>query len=290
MSAAPVRHSIRHGDRRLSYQQAGPSDGPVVLLLHGLVSDSTTWQPTIAPLAARGLRVIALDLLGHGQSDKPPIGYSLDDFGASITEVLDQLAITRVTLVGHSLGGAIAMHFAHHDLERVERLVLVSSGGLGKQVHLMLRGATLPGVSTLLRLTVNRGTAHVYGRRQLHRALRLRPEAVTNLSRIGRSLLTTEGRTTFIAATRAVIGPSGQLGSMIEMDYLAEHLPTLIVWSEHDPIIPVSHAHATHDYLPSSRLEVFPGTSHEPHRRHPLRFATAVADFIEQTPAAPPPG
>ncbi len=78
-----------------------------------------------------------------------------------------------------------------------------------------------------------------------------------------------------------MIEPSGQRGSMIEMGYLSPDLPTLIIWSEHDPILPVSHAHDTHDHLPGSRLELFPGLSHEPHRRHAVRFADTVADFIQ---------
>jgi pimeloyl-ACP methyl ester carboxylesterase len=278
--------TIQQNGRRLSYQVAGPVDGPVVVLLHGLVSDSTTWQPTLSPLAALGLRVIAMDLLGHGQSDKPPIGYSLDDFAASISAFLLDLGVGRVTLVGHSLGGAIAMQFAHSYPKQTARIGLVASGGLGKQVHLLLRGATLPGVSGLLRLTVNHRTARVYRAPHLHRALRLGPDAVTNLSRIGRSLVTGEGRTTFIAATRAAITPTGQRGNMIEMDYVARKVPTLIVWADRDPIIPVSHAHATLDHLPNSRLVLFEGRTHEPHRREPERFAETVADFIAETDPA----
>jgi pimeloyl-ACP methyl ester carboxylesterase len=254
-----------------------------VLLLHGLVSDSTTWQPAIEPLAARGLRVIALDLLGHGESDKPVLRYSLEDFAASISAFLTELDIPRATLVGHSLGGAIAMQCAHEYPAQAERLVLVSSGGLGQQVHLVLRGATLPGASAVLRATVNPRTAQVYRRLRVHRALRLRPEAITNLTRIGRALLDAQGRSTFVAAARAVIGPAGQLGSMIELDYLAADRPTLIVWSERDPIIPVEHAYATHAHLPGSRLLILPGTSHEPHRRYAEDVAAAVASFIRES-------
>lgn len=280
-----VRRSLVGPDgNRLSYLEAGPGDGPVVLLLHGLLSDSETWNLAIEPLAAHGLHVIALDLLGHGQSDKPPTGYELADFATSISDLLKTLDIPRATLVGHSLGGAIAMQVSHQFPAQTERLVLVCSGGLGKQVHLVLRGATLPGMRSLLQLFVNQRTAPVYRRSRLHRSLRLRPEAVTNLGRMGRAVLAPDGRTAFFASLNAVIKPSGQRGSMIEMNYLAPELPTLIVWSEHDPIIPVSHALATHRHLPSSRLELMPGSSHEPHRRHAARFADAVADFIDGPP------
>jgi pimeloyl-ACP methyl ester carboxylesterase len=280
---ALTRRTVDAGGYRLSYLEAGPPDGPVVLLLHGLVSDGTTWQPAMESLAALKLRVIALDLLGHGESDQPRIAYSLEDFAASISAFLAALEIPDATVVGHSLGGAIAMVFAHDYADQAARLVLVASGGLGKQVHLVLRGATLPGAQTVLRLVVNRRTAPVYTRPALHRALRLRPEAVSNLARIGRSLLTEAGRSTFIAAATSVIGPRGQLGSMIELDYLAADRPTLIIWSERDPIIPVEHAHATHAHLPRSQLELLPGSSHEPHRRHAVRVAETVAQLVRRS-------
>jgi pimeloyl-ACP methyl ester carboxylesterase len=281
-----VRRVVHQDGRRLSYQIAGPIDGPVVLLLHGLLSDSTTWQPAIGALAQRGMRVIALDQLGHGQSDKPPLRYSLDDFASSISAFLTTLGTGPVTVAGHSLGGAIAMQFAHSYPAQTARLVLVSSGGLGKQVHLILRWATLPGVSSLLRLTVNSRTARLYRAPKLHRALRLGPEAVNNLSRMGRSLVSGEGRSAFISAVRAAIRPTGQRGNMIELDYVAKLIPTLIVWSIDDPIIPVSHAHATHAHLPNSQLALFEGTSHQPHHREPERFAQAVAAFIDETDSA----
>ncbi len=270
--------------RQLSYLEAGPTGGPVVLLLHGLLSDSSTWEPTMAPLAAHGFRVIALDLLGHGESDKPRIGYSLDDFADSVSAFLTILDVGPVTLIGHSLGGAIAMKFVKSHPDQVERLGLVSAGGLGKQVHVILRATNLPGVAGLLRLTVNPRTARVYSRPSIHRVLGLRPEAVANLSRMGRSIMSTPGRTSFVSAARWAITPTGQLGDMIEHGYLAADLPTLIVWSAHDPIIPVSHAHAAHLRLPNSRLELFAAGTHEPHRREPQRFADAVAAFVAELP------
>jgi pimeloyl-ACP methyl ester carboxylesterase len=283
----PTRHTVRVDGRQLSYQQAGPPSGPVVLLLHGLMSDSTTWQPDIEPLAALGMRVIALDLIGHGESDKPRVAYALDDFAASVSAFVAALELGPVTVAGHSLGGAIAMYFAHLHPEQVARLVLVSSGGMGKQVHLVLRAATLPGVPGLLRVAVNPRTSKLYSRPQLHRALRLRPESVVNLSRMGRSLMSPDGRSTFISAARSAITPSGQVGNMVALDYVRADLPTLIVWSKQDPIIPVSHAHAAHAYLPNSRLELFDSASHEPHRREPQHLVDALAAFIAETAPAP---
>jgi pimeloyl-ACP methyl ester carboxylesterase len=283
----PTRHTVIVDGGLLSYQEAGPPDGPVVLLLHGLLSESTTWQPTIEPLARLGLHVIALDLVGHGESDKPPLAYYLDDFAASVSALLTHLELGPVTLAGHSLGGAIAMEFAHTYPDQIARLVLVASGGLGTKVHLILRVATLPGSGVFLRAMVNRRTAWFYARPQLHRALRLPPESVVNLARMGRSLLSHEGRSTFVTAVRAVITPTGQIGDMVANDFVRPELPTLIIWSKGDPIIPARHAIRAHERLPNSRLDLFEGATHEPHRREPDRFAAAVAAFIDETDPAP---
>jgi pimeloyl-ACP methyl ester carboxylesterase len=283
------RRTVWQGGDRVVVREAGPADGPAVVLLHGLASDGGTWEPSIPALAEHGLHVVAPDLLGHGESDKPVAGgYSLDGFAGSLRSLLDALDLSRATLVGHSLGGAIAMHFAFHHPAYAERLVLVASGGLGRQVHVALRAAALPVAPPILRLLVNARIAPLYQAPRLHRTLRLTPEDLVNLRRAGRTLADPDGRRAFFHTLRAVIEPSGQRGSMIEMEYLADHTPTLIVWSDGDHVIPVSHAYDVHRYLPSSRLELFPGRSHEPHRRHAERFANVVADFMATTAPAGP--
>jgi pimeloyl-ACP methyl ester carboxylesterase len=160
VSDQPTRHWVELGAHRVSYLAAGSVDDPVVLLLHGLASDATTWLPAIEALSAHRLRVLAVDLLGHGGSDKPELPYSLTLFGDMVGDFLDALGLGAVTMAGHSLGGAVAMQLGYHQPERVARLVLVSSGGLGKQVHPMLRVASLPGAGQLLGLAVNRRTEH----------------------------------------------------------------------------------------------------------------------------------
>ncbi|WP_375477597.1 alpha/beta fold hydrolase [uncultured Jatrophihabitans sp.] len=279
-TARIVHETVFAGGQRIAYQQAGPVDGPVVLLLHGLASDSATWDKAIAPLAERGLRVFALDLIGHGRSAKPVGPYLLDDFAESLEAFMVALDLPAATLCGHSLGGAVAVHFGFRFPRRVQRLVLVSAGGLGREVHLLLRAAALPVAPRVLDAALRPALLRFYARPRLHRALRLTPDNLVNLRRAGRALGTAEGRSSFFAALRGVIEPGGQRGSFIEMQTLADHVPTMLVWAEHDPVIPVAHARAAHAHLPSSRLVVFPGASHEPHRRDAPRFAAEVADFI----------
>jgi pimeloyl-ACP methyl ester carboxylesterase len=275
------RRTVIADGHRLSYQEAGPADGPVVVLIHGLASDSDTWDRALVPLAERGVRVIAVDLLGHGRSDKPTSRYLLDDFAASLEAFFGAAGIERATVGGHSLGGAIAVQFGYQHPARVERLILVSAGGLGREVHPVLRAMALPGAPLLLGAALRPRLIRLYRRPVLHRALRLTPDNVANLRRTRGALGSRDGRAAFFAALRGVIAPSGQRGSFIEMRYLAEHVPTLLVWSERDGVIPVAHAHAARAHLPGSRLVVFPGSGHEPHRRNAVQFAAAVAEFVE---------
>src|SRR5512143_1113916 len=135
-----------HG-HRFTYRSAG--SGPLLVLLHGIAGSSETWEDVI-PHLANHHTVIAPDLLGHGDSSKPRGDYSLGAYANAIRDLFGALGHDRGTVVGHSLGGGIAMQFAYQFPERCERLVLVSSGGLGPEVHALLRAAALPGAEYLL--------------------------------------------------------------------------------------------------------------------------------------------
>ncbi len=276
-----TRSSVLAGGHSLAYREAGPADGPVVVLLHGLASDADTWDKAIDLLAERGLRVLAVDLLGHGASDKPDTDYLLVDFAESLAGFLDALDIPSATLCGHSFGGAIAMFFGTRYPERVDRVVLVSAGGLGREVHPLLRAAALRVAPAVLRVATGPRLRRVYAHPGLHRALRLTPDNVANLRRAARALGTPEGQAAFFASVRGVIAPSGQRTASEEMRAFAEKVPMLLVWSEDDPVIPLAHARAHAERAkPYSRLVIFPSRGHEPHRRNAERFATEVADFI----------
>ena len=275
---------IEQDGNNIVYTDLGPADGPVILLVHGMVSDSTTWTRPARLLADRGFRVIAPDLLGHGRSSKPADGgYLLPDFSASLRNLLLELNTGPVTVVGHSLGGAIVMQLTHDHPELVRRLVLVSAGGLGRKIHPVFRAATLPAADPIFRLALNERTAAILRRRRLHRSLRLSEDVVANLGRAGSGLVTPSGRSAFFHTLRGVIDRSGQRGSMLELGFLPRSLPTLIVWSAEDPIVPVEHAYQATAFLTDSRLLIMDGTSHQPHHVNADRFATAVADFIAET-------
>lgn len=265
----------------LAYHDGGPREGPVVVLLHGLASSAETWDMAAVALAARGVRVIVPDLLGHGRSDKPAGKYTLDDFAGSLEAFFDALSLTHVTLGGHSLGGAIAVRTAAAHPDRVARLVLVSAGGLGREVHPVLRAAALPVAPVALRMLTRPALWRVYRNPRLHRALRLTPDNLVNLRRAAAALATPPGQASFFAALRAVVDPRGQRGSLVQMRALTADVPALIVWNAGDPVIPVAHAHCTHAQLPgSTRLVIFDEKGHEPHRRSAERFADEVIRFL----------
>jgi pimeloyl-ACP methyl ester carboxylesterase len=254
-----------------------------VVLLHGIAGTSSTWDAVI-PRLAEHYDVLAPDLLGHGESAKPHGDYSLGAYANVVRDLLEALGVGPATIVGHSLGGGIAMQFAYQFIERCERLVLVSSGGLGREVHPLLRAATLPGAEAVLPWLSTAGSRGVGA--LVHAMRRIGFRASADLDETWRSFVSLEepaARRAFIQTVRGVMDHGGQRVSANERLYLAEGLPTLIVWGEKDPLIPVRHARGAHERMAGSRLEVFPDAGHFPYRDDPERFVSVLIDFIGTT-------
>jgi pimeloyl-ACP methyl ester carboxylesterase len=273
-----------HG-HRISYRTGG--HGPALLLLHGITNSSETWE-RVAPRLAERFTVIAPDLLGHGNSATPRGDYSLGAHASGARDVLTSLGIERATVVGHSLGGGIAMQFAYQFPERCERLVLVASGGLGREVHVLLRAASLPGADYVLPALTSAGLLGV-GRSVGGLLRRVGVAPSEDLQVLGRGFAALDNagsRQAFLHTVRSVIEPSGQRVSAQDRLTLASLLPTLIVWGERDSIIPVGHGAAAHEAMPGSRFEVFPGAGHMPHDADPNRFAELLTEFCDETEAA----
>jgi pimeloyl-ACP methyl ester carboxylesterase len=278
-------HTIELYGHRVSYRRGG--SGPALLLLHGITDSSATWEG-VAPALAEHFTLVAPDLLGHGESATPRGDYSLGAHASGVRDVLTALGIDRVTVVGHSLGGGIAMQFAYQFPERCERLVLVSSGGLGREVHLLLRAAALPGADYVLPALTSARLLGV-GRRVggLLRRVRLAPDGDLAILANGFASLDNSGsRQAFLHTVRAVIEPGGQRVSANDRLELAGLLPSLIVWGEKDSIIPIAHGRAAHEAMPGSRFEVFPEAGHMPHDADPERFAELLIDFCATTKPA----
>ena len=273
-----------HG-QRVSYHRLG--EGPAIVLIHGITSSSRTWRSVMHALAERHT-VIAPDLLGHGRSGKPRGDYSLGAYASGVRDLLTLLRIPKVTVVGHSLGGGIAMQFAYQFPDRLERLVLVDSGGLGEEVSLVLRAATLPGAEFVLPLLfspVTRNAGRTIGRALGRVGLRANAN-VRGLAEGLDSLGDSDARRAFVHTARSVIDPRGQRVDARDRLYLSEGVPTMLIWGAKDPIIPLEHGRRAHELMPHSRFEVFAKAGHFPFNDDPQHFVEVVSDFIASTPPA----
>ena len=270
-----------HG-RRVIYRVAG--DGPPVVLIHGMLNSSSHWQAVALNLAS-DYTVIAPDLIGHGDSAAPRGDYSLGAHAASIRDLLAAIGVDRATFVGHSLGGGVAMQFFYQFPQRVERLVLISSGGLGREVSPVLRTAAMPGVSALLALTI--GPRRLSALAAAGRRLRARgASSGTYVQAAARALAPLENadaRGAFLHTLRAVIDGRGQRVSATDRLYLLESMPTLIVWGERDQTIPLAHGRAAHEAIPHSRFETLAGVAHFPHLEDSDALSEVLREFLRTT-------
>jgi pimeloyl-ACP methyl ester carboxylesterase len=276
-----LRDIVLHG-HRVFFRSAG--SGPVVVLVHGITSTSATWA-NVLPYLAERFTVVAPDLLGHGESAKPRGDYSLGAYASGIRDLMLALGHDRATFVGHSLGGGVAMQLAYQFPEHCERLVLVSSGGLGREITALLRAASLPGSELVLPVLVD-GRILGVGRLAARLLGRIGLRVHTDVGEVLRghaSLSDGEARAAFLHTLRTIVDARGQRVDATDRLYLAESIPFMIVWGEHDPIIPVEHGRAAHRLVAGSRLEVFPAAGHFPHLDDPLRFVRVLGDFIETT-------
>jgi pimeloyl-ACP methyl ester carboxylesterase len=278
---------IRLHGHRLHYRIGGR--GPLLVLVHGITNSSASWEPVLATLGQR-FTVIAPDLLGHGDSAKPRGDYSLGANASLLRDFMLALGHERATIVGHSLGGGIAMQFAYQFPDRIERLVLVSSGGLGRQVTRLLRAVALPGAELVLPLLaseplVNAGA--MIGGLIDRIGLRVGSD-ITAMATGFASLQDIEARRAFVQTARAVIDVGGQRVNATDKLYLAEAVPTLILWGDRDPIIPARHGVRAHELMPGSRLRIFEGAGHFPHHDDPAGFAAAIWEFVDTTQPSEP--
>jgi pimeloyl-ACP methyl ester carboxylesterase len=273
-----------HGHRAV-YRTAG--SGPNLVLIHGMINSSRHWE-AVATRLAGSYRVIAPDLIGHGEAATPRGDYSLGAHAASIRDLLTTIGVERATIVGHSLGGGVAMQFFYQFPQRTERLALISSGGLGHEVSPLLRGAALPGSATLLKLAAHPqlvGALAGAGKR-----LRRRGNSTgVYLQAVARALgpLQEDGsRQAFLQTLRAVIDVHGQRVSACDRLYLLGEMPTLIVWGERDRTIPVEHGIEARRSIPNCRFETLPKAAHFPNLEDPEGLGAVLGDWIATTAPA----
>jgi pimeloyl-ACP methyl ester carboxylesterase len=277
----PYEEVTLHG-HKVGFQAAG--EGPVLVLLHGITSTSDAWREVMPALAER-YTVIAPDMIGHGRSAKPRGDYSLGAYAAGVRDLLGVLGFERASVVGHSFGGGIAMQFAYLFPEYVERMALIASGGLGREVHPLLRAAVLPGSDWVLPVLASEWPVKA-GDAVRSVLSRLGLEASPDIAEFARGYasLTEEGASeAFIHTMRSVIDHDGQRVSALDRLYLADQLPTMFIWGADDPIIPVEHGRNAHRVVPNSRYVELEGSGHWPMLDQPVRIIRELTDFMDQT-------
>ncbi len=273
-----------HG-RQVSYAEAG--SGPVLLLIHGIGATFEKDWGDVIELLGRDRTVIAADLPGHGTSTAGAGDYSLGALAAGLRDLLLATGHDSATLIGHSLGGGIAMQFAYQFPELTERLVLVSSGGLGADVSPVLRAAALPGANRFIAVTAGPGRAAGSAVARWLSFVGLQPSPdIAEIARGYAALADPGRRAAFLATLRSVVDTGGQRVHAGDRLYLAEGVPILIVWGADDSIIPVAHGEQAHRLIPESRLEVFDGIGHSPQLEAPGHFVAVVEKFLDETDPA----
>jgi pimeloyl-ACP methyl ester carboxylesterase len=276
---------------RVHYRRAG--DGEPILLLHGIAHSCKAWDRILVPLAER-YDVVALDLPGCGLSDKPDTDYSLGSQAVAVRFVLDELGLDVVTAVGHSLGGGVAMTLSYHYPERVGRLALVSSGGLGRELHPIFRMATLPWAPEY----VMRGIFHPIARAPRNALTAMVTRATGDpffhnpeghrgdMDDLLEGMEAPEAQRAFLSMLRSASSIAGQAVSALDRLGLAR-FPILIVWGRDDHVFPVQHAYRAAEVVPEAQLVVIDDCGHFPQVEATGAFTNALVDWLAQTRPQP---
>jgi pimeloyl-ACP methyl ester carboxylesterase len=275
-----------HGERIAVCDEG---QGEALLLIHGMAGSSQTWR-AILPQLAKKYRVIAPDLLGHGRSSKPRTDYSLGAFAVGLRDLLDELGVKSATVVGHSLGGGIAMQFLYQHPDYCRRLVLISSGGLGPDVGWILRLLAAPGAELFMPVIAPPPVLRAgNSMRSWLSSMGLRSPRGAEIWNAYSSFSDRQTRDAFLRTLRSVVDYRGQSVSALNRLSLRDDLPVLAIWGAEDTIIPVDHAYAALRSRPDSRLEVIPGVGHFAQVEAPTEVVELIDDFVTTTAASEPP-
>lgn len=275
-----------HGVRQAVVDEGDGDE--VLLLIHGMAGSAQTWR-AVLPQLAKKYRVIAPDLLGHGQSSKPRTDYSLGAFAVGLRDLLDELGVESATVVGHSLGGGVAMQFLYQHPDYCRRLVLIGSGGLGPDVGWILRLLAAPGAEFVMPViapapVLRAGNAV----KSWLSSAGLRSPRGAEIWASYSSFSDSETRHAFLRTLRSVVDYRGQSVSALNRLNLREGLPVLAIWGEEDNIIPVDHAYSALEARPDCRLEILPGVGHFAQVEAPAKVIDLIDEFISTTEPADP--
>ncbi|MGD8555045.1 MAG: alpha/beta fold hydrolase [Anaerolineales bacterium] len=273
----PPDRYVKVGDVNTRYWSMG-EQGSNLVMIHGLGGFAETWVENVAALAHRH-RVYVLDLVGFGRSDKPPISYSIENLALFLRDFMATQEIENATLMGNSMGGAVALQFTLLHPEQVEALVLVSSAGFGTGVPWMVRVATMPVLGELL-LRPTRRAAKWIMKGVLYDPDRI-PDSVLDVG--FETLSTPPARRAILKTVRSMIRVhAGDMQAYASLQEALSRLntPTLIVWGSEDSVLPVEHAHIANQTLPNTILQVYDRCGHMPQVERAEEFNALVLDFM----------
>jgi pimeloyl-ACP methyl ester carboxylesterase len=277
--AALVRKTVMVCGHKMSYVTGGT--GPAMVLLHGLGANSFTWR-YVLPTLAEHYTVYAPDMLGCGESDKADVDYGLQAMANYVDGFMHAVGLEHAIFVGHSLGGGLTMQYCHDYPGHADRIILVSTGGIGRDVHWLLRISTLPGADGVIRTMVAprsplpRMSRQMEHRRMTRLAQEFDPTTPTMLDRFQSE----ETLRAFLSMLRNVSDFNGQ--RLSALPHLSElTVPVLIIWGDRDSTIPLSHGHIAEQLIPCARLIVFDHCYHRPQIEAPQKFTETVLGFLQ---------
>jgi pimeloyl-ACP methyl ester carboxylesterase len=283
-----ARRIVVQGLRTRVLEEDGGRDGDPIVLIHGVGGWAENWRAVMAPLAATGRRVIALDLPGFGESERPSrVRYFGPDdafYPAFVLAAMDELGIARAHVSGNSMGGAVAFMTAVTGPERVSSLVLIAPGGLGRDIPFSLRACTLPGFGLLARLPHRSDAAHDVLRTCFHDANRITPELYDEAIRYGDPSFPE-----FIRALAAGVGIRGVRRSVRDAWISRAPRyggPVLIIWGREDRVLPVSHLDELRGVLPRAEVHVIERCGHIAMAERPDEFLRVTVPFLARAEQA----
>ncbi|MBW4513244.1 MAG: alpha/beta fold hydrolase [Scytonematopsis contorta HA4267-MV1] len=265
---------VKVGSINTRYWQLGDS-GSIVILLHGGGGYIELWKHNILELAKHH-RVYAFDMVGAGRSDKPNAEYTFDFMTQFTRDFMAALNIPRASLIGTSAGGGVALTFALKFPELLDKLIVVSSAGLGKEVSLLLRLPTLPVLDKLLS-SVSRSGLAMLCKQAVYNSKLITDQIVEEFYQMAMLPGATEA---ILNVSRSNFNIWGQFYQPIVEKLNTITAPTLIIWGRQDPIVPVIHAENAAKNIPNARLEIIEKCGHWVPIEHPHKFNQLVLDFL----------
>jgi pimeloyl-ACP methyl ester carboxylesterase len=273
----PQDRYIKIGNVNTRYWAEGDK-GPNVILIHGLGASADIWMHNISAISS-GYRVYAPDLVGFGRSDKPDVKYSPSCMAAFINDFMTALDIENACFMGLSLGGGVALQYTLQFASTVQRLVLVDSAGLGREMPLAMRLATVPVMGELMLSPSRAGMAFVL-KQLVHDPAVITDDLIDLYFELNFSQGDAKTVLALLRACATINGARPDVLGPVMKNLNNINIPTLIIWGREDRLFPVGHACFAREKIPDSYLYIFERCGHMPNFERPEEFNSVVLNFL----------